>query len=87
MSYVARCLICGEPKPIVDEDAVDNSRYGTCRSAMCDKLRTYEMPEMPMFAIGKLRAQNEAHVTGREIEREIVGSAKAEGREIERAPK
>lgn len=54
---------------------------------MCDKLRTYEMPEMPMFAIGKLRAQNEAHVTGREIEREIVGSAKAEGREIERAPK
>ena len=87
MSYVARCLICGEAKPIVDEDAVDNSRYGPCGSAMCDRLRSYEMPEVPVFKIGRLRAQNEAHVTGREIEREIVSSAKEDGREIERAPK
>lgn len=87
MSYVARCLICGAPKPIVDEDAVDNSRYGPCSSAMCDKLRQYEMPELPMFSIRRLRAQNEAGMTARGIERDIVDAAKADGREIERAPK
>lgn len=87
MGFHPTCYVCGDPRPIVDEDAKDNSRYGPCMSEKCERLRAKPVPEFPLFNIRKLKNQNAEGITASGMEKEIVESAKREGRPIERAPK
>ena len=85
MTYIVRCLICDEAKPIVDETIEDARRYGPCMSTQCVALRLLEFDDKPLFNIAWLKQSNADKTTAREMRDEIYEDARRDGRDITRA--
>ena len=86
MGYVVRCLICHSPKPVIRPEVEDSTRYGACMSDQCVHLRTLTHEDRVPTSLAWLRNSNEENETAREMRDVIYENARADGREITRAP-